>query len=371
MKIAIVTPEHPNSLMQGGIARYLRDYLPCLAQECKVVLVSFEDGEAIEGVEQIIVSPSFLPSPFAPTHNSRRVVKTIRGCKVDLVEYTNWCGLGCADTGPWARVVRLSTPVVNGSLRSGILPKIARPLHHHWERSTVSKAHLWISHSSNNLQKCREVYGHHPPSEVIPLGVDILRHQPPYGREDILFVGRLEQRKGVDTLLHAWKLVVASPNYKGEKLHLVGRDMPGIGGSYLQECLDGSGCPKNNLIVHGQLSQEALALLREKCIISVVPSRYESFGMVALEAFGAGHAVIASRTGGLQEVVEGGKSGLVFTPGDVGALAEAILLLLRNNNLRATLVHGGQDALQNRFSIKQMVSESLRAYDKVLSLSKK
>ncbi len=369
MKIAIVAPEHPNSQNYGGIARYLRDYLPRLAQECQVLLISVEDAEAIEGVEQCVLPSNGVVSPLAPFFYSGQIVEKVKEFRADLVEYSNWMGLGCRDNGPWARVVRLSTPVLHNVPRPGLLPKMARPLHHYLERATASHAHLWMSSSHENLKTCREVYRISKTDEIIPLGIDLPLHTIPTGKKDIIFVGRFDARKGVDILLHAWKKVIASSEYEGGTLHLVGRDTLGIGGSsYLRESLHKNGFTPKNLVIHGSLNDKDLQVLRRECGIAVVPSCYESFGMVVLEAFSAGHAVVASRTGGLQEVIKHQENGILFTKEDGDELAAHLLTLLQNSDHRSTLARGGQRALMERFSMEQMVSRSLTAYDRAISL---
>jgi glycosyltransferase involved in cell wall biosynthesis len=71
--------------------------------------------------------------------------------------------------------------------------------------------------------------------------------------------------------------------------------------------------------------------------VFVVPSLYEPFGIVAVEGLAMEKAVIGSRTGGIKEIIEDGKSGLLFEPGNHMELADKIKYLLKNNSERRRL----------------------------------
>lgn len=370
MKIAVVAPEHPYSGARGGIARYLRDYLPALAKSASVTLVSIENGPALPGIEQRIIPSCSLPSPFRPPVYSRRIQRILDSMKPDVVEYANWLGLGCAEQGQWPVVVRLSTPVRHGSLRAGLLPRLARPIHHRWEQETAEKAHLWISNTQQNLHTCRSVYGIEPPSEVIPHGVAFNEFSPYAGAKDLLFVGRFEHRKGVDLLLQAWTKLVAEGLTGQRWLHLVGRDTPGENGSFLEACFrELRTTPEDiQVTVEGNLAEPELCELRRRCAIAVIPSRYESFGMVALEAFAAGQLVIASDAGGLKEVVSHGRTGLLFESERPEALAAALAGAMKNSTRASEYIQAARKALYQRFSPERMAESSLQAYEKAIAL---
>lgn len=88
--------------------------------------------------------------------------------------------------------------------------------------------------------------------------------------------------------------------------------------------------------------------------VAVVPSLWaEAFGLTVVEAMAAGVPLVASRTGGIPELVEDGKTGILVPPGDACALADAIRLLLDRPALRATMSLAGQIAAQRRFSLER------------------
>jgi glycosyltransferase involved in cell wall biosynthesis len=86
--------------------------------------------------------------------------------------------------------------------------------------------------------------------------------------------------------------------------------------------------------------------------VVLVPSRVEPFGLVAVEALLLGRAVIASRVGGLAEIVRDGETGVLVEPDDPQALADAIIRLLSDPAVRTTLGHAGEADARSRFSME-------------------
>lgn len=372
MKIVIIAPEHPNTPSHGGIARYLREYIPELARHASVTVISLGNGSPIEGVPQYILpNPSvgsFLLSPFI----SLKIRKILSEIRPDCVEYSNWLGLGCMDDGPWAKIIRMSTPTTHSSTKHGIFSRIARPLHLLWEKRSIRNCHVCISHSNANLFTCEKAYGRLPRAFIIPLAIPFPSGEPASpDSNDIIFVGRFEYRKGLDVLLKAWDLLLREdPELPPAVLHIVGRDTSGKRKpSYLSECLDGLNINSDRICVHGTLNENELEALRRKTCITVMPSRYESFGMVVLEAFAAGQAVIATNIGGLSELIDHNIDGLLFENEDVAGLASNLARLIKDRKLRADLAQAGRISLKSKFSVHEMARKSLEAYEEALKIS--
>ena len=151
----------------------------------------------------------------------------------------------------------------------------------------------------------------------------------------VLFVGRLERRKGIDLLLAAAKDFLAVD--PAAQLLVCGRDVEGWearSASLLTEDVQAR--------VHfvGEIADSTKEKLLARAWCLVFPSRYESFGLVPLEAFVHGLPVVACRAGAIPEVVEDGKSGLLFTPDDPASLARCVSALLSDKDLHdATRIH--------------------------------
>jgi len=96
--------------------------------------------------------------------------------------------------------------------------------------------------------------------------------------------------------------------------------------------------------------------------VFVMPSLTEGFGLVAVEAMALGKPVIATRVGGLIEVVEDGLTGILVPPGDPKALASAIGRLLDSEDARRSMGEVGRRRVRERFTAKRMVDEHLDVY---------
>ena len=196
---------------------------------------------------------------------------------------------------------------------------------------------------------------------VIPHGLaDLARGVRPAVRPagvEILFVGRLEVRKGVDVLLDAAPAVLqAAPE---ARLTLVGEEVAGEEPwreAFLQRH---RGAPwLKRARFEGPLPRPDLLARYAACELVVVPSRYESFGLTALEAMIFSRPCVASAAGGLGEVVADGDTGLLVPPGDAAALTAALLRLVRNPALRQAMGAAGRRRYEDRFTAAAMAKSA-------------
>lgn len=139
---------------------------------------------------------------------------------------------------------------------------------------------------------------------------------------EVLFVGRLGPEKGIETLLHAWKLARWQLTVIGDGplAELVSRH---------------ASTSKGRLRYEGYLQQGDVNRAMWQAALLVMPSEcYEAFGLVAVEAFASGLPVVASRLGSMAEIVEDGRTGLHFTAGDARDLAEKVGWLVAHSRER-------------------------------------
>lgn len=138
----------------------------------------------------------------------------------------------------------------------------------------------------------------------------------PAARE-VLFAGRLEYRKGIDTLLRAWPLVDTDAT-----LCLAGADTIDyrtgrpIGAGLLARLPAGA-----RVEAPGPLSPERLAERRARAAVAVVPSPDDNYPFTCIEAMATGRFIVAADAGGAAEMIDHGRTGLLFPPGDARALA--------------------------------------------------
>ncbi len=213
--------------------------------------------------------------------------------------------------------------------------------------------------AANPLEKAQMIwlYGANPAKiEVIPCGVDLDLFHPrpqdeakayidmPQEHKMVLFVGRIEPLKGIDVLMEAMAIVLRETDQPRDEICLCI-----IGGEPDTEQLDhemerlqamreklGIGDVVTFL---GKRDQDILPYYYSAAEVCVVPSHYESFGMVALEAMACGTPVIASRVGGLTFTVKDGSTGFLVPDDDPRPLAGRLSLLLTDESLRRTMGH--------------------------------
>jgi glycosyltransferase involved in cell wall biosynthesis len=226
--------------------------------------------------------------------------------------------------------------------------------------------------------RCRTIYN----------GVDAGRFvrpgpTPPQSDEKrLLFVGRVSPEKGVHDLLEAFYLV--HEQFAGVKLALVGPvgampreflvdlsdepDVAALAGLYAEDygarlqqlaaCL-----PDGRVHFAGNRPHDEIAAAYWEADILINPSYSEAFGMSLIEAMAAAKPVIATRTGGMTEIVESAQAGLLVERGDAAGLAHAILRLLRNDELRHEMGERGRRAVLETYAWPRIAARLLAHYD--------
>jgi glycosyltransferase involved in cell wall biosynthesis len=148
----------------------------------------------------------------------------------------------------------------------------------------------------------------------------------------ILFVGRFDHIKGGDVVLDAFvRIAAADPNcqftFAGPDVGVATQD--GVLRLADQLALLPAAV-RDRITATGPQSRDQITALRDRHGITVVASRYETFGGTLVEAMAAGSAVVCTQVGGCQEIVTEGKTGLLVPSEDAGAMAEACLRLMRD-----------------------------------------
>jgi glycosyltransferase involved in cell wall biosynthesis len=171
-----------------------------------------------------------------------------------------------------------------------------------------------------------------------------------------LYAGRLAPQKGVDVLIQAVGLA-------GPKVRL---KVAGSGSeeANLKETAKGYAADKVEFL--GHVDARRLAGLMASARAVVVPSRWpENTPAVILEAFAAGAAVVASRVGGVPEMVEDGVEGLLVEAEDVRELAAALELLAGDARKGRKLGAAGRARLESDYSFKEHMARLLEVYREV------
>ncbi len=170
----------------------------------------------------------------------------------------------------------------------------------------------------------------------------------------IVAIGRLSYEKGFDVLIPAVKILM-------EKGYTVSCDIFGKGPEKEKLIAQISKFDLGKRIKLRGAHNNVRSLLPQYDLV-IIPSRKESFGLVALEAYDAGIPVIATDIPGLRETVLSEKTGLLFRPGDPESLASQILRLVQSPNLAANLVEKGKEFVKNFYPSKLLLKQYLDFY---------
>jgi hypothetical protein len=179
----------------------------------------------------------------------------------------------------------------------------------------------------------------------------------------VLNTGRIEYRKGTLVLLNA--IPVVTRDCPEAQFVIAGARHPSISDSALSRALETDGVAKNVSML-GHVRWSDLVNWYRKAGIFVMPSYYETFGISAIEAMTFGLPVVATNAGGLSEVVEDGVTGFLVPPGDSQALAEAMIHLLRDKDLRKTMGEAGRKRVLDEFTVDRVLAQTLSVYDAIL-----
>jgi glycosyltransferase involved in cell wall biosynthesis len=196
---------------------------------------------------------------------------------------------------------------------------------------------------------------------MIPNGIDPYFLEPHDTPEEnfILFVGRLDiYQKGIDTLLNAFKLI--SQNNYDIRLKIAG-DGPD---SKRIERMVKNLWLTNKVDLIGHVGLERRELYR-RCLFVAMPSRFEGFGLVALEAQACGKAVVGSRIPGLDEAVRNSQTGFLGRPHNFLSLCGFMSHLIRESWIRGLMGANGR-SWASRFSWDESAKKQVEFYERVL-----
>jgi glycogen(starch) synthase len=173
--------------------------------------------------------------------------------------------------------------------------------------------------------------------------------------------GRVQYEKGFQVLARAMTTIRA--RVPSVSCTIAGR------GSYLPELqtqIDVEGV--SDLIdLPGFLRDDELRSLVQRAGCVVIPSLYEPFGLVALEALAAGAPLIVARTGGLAELIAGTDAGLTFEPGNADDLAHCVEMVLRDRMLAQNLTHNARELIETKYAWDAIASSVMHVYETAIT----
>ncbi|HEY7349039.1 MAG TPA: glycosyltransferase family 4 protein [Ktedonobacterales bacterium] len=387
MRICLISREYPPETHIGGIASYTHKTAAALVRlghEVHVVTAAWKPGANYEenGVQvHRLAEPRLKPREAQSLLHAKQVAGTIARIpgRLDVVQACEWGGeafwyaLAPARRAPL--VTRLATPLflvqrLDQHSSFGLRNMPVRVM----ERVQTRRSDGIISPTRALADiVCQDWKIASQRVTVVPTGMDpalVNAHadgplpEALRGSDYILYFGRLEERKGVQTLGAALPRVLDT--YPGLKAVFVGDDMPYRGGTMREAILAMNTPYAERLLFLPRMPQPALFPIIKAARLVALPSLWENLANTCLEAMQLGRPVIGTRGCGFEEVIEDGLSGFLVEPGDAAALAGRMLDALADPVL---LEQVGASALRRMeaFSIDKMAARLADYYAQIVA----
>jgi glycogen(starch) synthase len=401
MTFVFLSPTYPPAGMDG-VARYTLDIsqaISGLGHGVHVITrsetantVDLEDGVWVHRLVPKAMPPCALPSGTTiPRHIVNQsgtaleeIYRIARARPVDVVEGASWdceCILTLLN-GRFASVTNIVTTLshwleTHKDYRGNAewMSSFGTPMLE-VERYLFEHSQGIVAASQQIARSIEERYGNvFAPEQLgyIPHGLRDMRpmlRSKPSGLDTIgsatlkiLFVGRLELRKGIDVLLDAALDLLL--RHQTIEFWFAGDDQLVLDGGMtartgFEDRAAKAGIAPGRARFFGRVNDLQLRWLYATCDIYVSPSRYESFGLIFVEAMMFEKPCIGPRTGGAQEVIEENVDGLLVEPGNLTSLIDALDRLIVDPSLRHRLGVAGRRNFERKFDVSVVVEARIR-----------
>jgi glycosyltransferase involved in cell wall biosynthesis len=392
ISVALVSPGWPPDAIANGIASYTGTIVRGLAElgANYHVLTLRPMAEKIDDFVRVVrpdmdafwskvrrrLSPEAWPQKAFCTALAGEIAKLRSDKQLDLVEMEESYGWASMLPQTVPIVVRLHGPWFLNGTANGVAQDASFRWRDKMEARGLMAATAVTAPSADVLKRTREHFGLAlPRSAVIPNPVSPAPDCENWKLAEcdpkrIAFIGRFDRHKGGDTMLDAFaRLLQTDPQLR---LDFVGPDR-GLADEngriwsfdqYLRDKL--APADREKVTFHGFLPAPKAAGIRKRALVTVVPSRYETFGITAAEAMMAGCPLVVGGAGALTELVQDGLNGLVTRPGDADDLAGKIVSMLNNPDRAARLSAQAAADAKARYDPLVVARQTLEFYRTVV-----
>lgn len=369
MKIGIVCPY--NILKGGGVQEHVRAVHAELVKrgyDAKIITPQPRDSDTLELPNVIFVGTS---TDFrSPTHTSIQISSSVGDKIAQLLEREQFDILHFHE--PWvpdlSRQILTRSNAINiatfhakvpETLMSRSIVKVVTP----YMKSVLKYFHLYTAVSASATEYARSLTD--DPIHIVPNGIDLKAYQKPTkrpqptGLKSILYIGRLERRKGLKYLLQAYKLlsetdsqvrlILAGDGPEREKLELLAEDLE-----------------LPNVEFLGYISDQQKHELLDSADLFCSPAVFgESFGIVLLEAMATGLVTVAGNNSGYRDLMSGFGAISIVDPHDGEEFARRLKLLLNEPDLRRLWQKWAASYVQ-QFNYTHIVDEYEKLYSQIM-----
>ncbi len=398
MNICLISTGHPPD-EGGGIGTYIANLADGLVKKGHSVFIiapstSGKDSyELLNGLLIVRARKRYYPKieKYVPglawsIYVAKKIAELDRKYRLDIIEFPNWEGVGYWYIRKKIRkpvVVRMHTPYLETLTIDN----------EHTSLTIGDKFTCWIEKQSCLLSdtltastECHrrfmsQIYNiEEERTKILPLGIPVVNayntniknyESNEVKKNRVLYVSRLEKRKGALLLLDAIPHVIEK--YPFTEFILIGKDRPHApNGMYHKEYFEVNYAQyAENVKFMGYVENSELDRYYSEADIFVVPSIYESFGLVYIEAMAYGLPVIGGCGGGIPEVIRDGVTGIVLKDMNPLSLADKIMNLLGSSELRKTLGREGEKSVNETFNSDVMSQNSAALYRVVINRNEK
>lgn len=383
LHICYISQEYPPETGWGGIGSYTYEMAHAVAGAGHRVTVisravnaeSVTTGDGVE-VHRVAPSPTWDSIPALWRFNRiwpgfawaamRRIRQIHSEHPIDIVEAAE----GRADSffsglipgGPPV-LVRLHTARVFVD-RINKVPSLAAGRREYWlEKKAIAQASI-VTAPSRAVIDLTKTWVPLRNAVVIPNPVDTHKFSPGTSvrKPTVLYVGRLERNKGVETI--ASIIPVVQRQFPSAEFRFVGTDGTDENGVSWRERLYAAAGPNyQTQLKFEQLSREELPEAYRQAAVCILPSTWENSPYALLEAMACATAVVASNVGGIPEIVEHGVTGFLEQAGAAEAFAARIVSLLGDEELRKTIGERARARIEETFSVDRVAPKMIAVYE--------
>jgi len=386
MKVGTLTWEFPPRVV-GGIARHCEGLAKALVQqnhEVHLFTLDFPGSpnyEEMDGVKVYRAStelghPNFLTWVLLFNHFlTKRMADVTQSIDFDVMHVHDW--LAAFSGISFKHYLKKPMVLTVHSTEIGRAQGLHSP-----DSFSINGIEWWATYEADRVIVCsqsmkNEICGHFnlplDKVDVIPNAIDTTKYQTSvdrgsvrqrygvgYGEKLILCVGRLVPQKGIEYFIRAIPHI--AKRYPEAKFIIVGE---GWSRDILESEARASGHGGKIQFTGFASDQEVINLMTSADVL-VVPSVYEPFGIVALEGMASGVPVVASKVGGLSEVIEHDRTGLFVYPKSPESIAWGIDRILSDPDHAKWLTENAKEKLQNAYSWEAVAMKTVEVYRKVV-----
>lgn len=308
----------------------------------------------------------------------RKIKEINKDEKIDILESPEYDlgALFCILLLKIPAVVKLHTPVRLNYVLNELKLNADVYMHDFLCRLMVRRADLVTSPSRAMLNRIAMIWGRNLPHiTVFPNPIDDKMFKPGLNSFDsrfILYTGRLEKRKGVHILLDAF--LKLNKNYPHIKLIMIGLDTDtfkdGKKRIFFREYMARKGIDdanRENIVLAGKLEREKLIEYYQHALFGVFPSEsFDNFPYTCLEAMSCGLPMIYTSSGGVEEMMVDGKTGIAVNIKDSEGIYSAMLKMLQDRALLKQMSYNARKRVEENYALNSRCIEAVKLYKEVI-----